>query len=99
VPFKNPLLVVQYRERLEAAFAKYPGGTDLLHRLLDNVRNSLVHGLHSIFLFGAILMAAGLLVNFFLRDIPLRRRSTGPAPEQAAAPEAGFDQAAVGVGD
>jgi EmrB/QacA subfamily drug resistance transporter len=98
-PFKNPLLVVQYRERLEAAFGKYPGGTDLLHRLLDNVRNSLVHGLRSIFLLGAILMAAGLLVNFFLRDIPLRRRPTAPAQEQAAASEAAFDQAVVEVGD
>lgn len=89
-PFKNPLLVVQFRSRLEAAFGQYPGGLDLLHRLLDNVRNSLVHGLHSIFLMGAILMAAGLLVNLFLRDVPLRGRPT--APEE---PKAAYDQVAV----
>jgi EmrB/QacA subfamily drug resistance transporter len=85
-PFKNPLLVVQFRQRLEEAFGKYPGGLDLLHKLLDNVRNSLVHGLHSIFILGAMLMAAGLLVNLFLREVPLRRRPTAPAAEQAAEP-------------
>jgi EmrB/QacA subfamily drug resistance transporter len=94
-PFKNPLLVVQLRSRLEAAFGKYPGGLDLLHRLLDNVRNSLVHGLHSIFLMGALLMAAGLLVNLFLRDVPLRQRPTVPAPGDEVPPEAAFEQAAV----
>jgi MFS family permease len=94
-PFKNPLLVVQYRSRLEAAFGRYPGGLDLLHRLLDNVRNSLVHGLHSIFLLGALLMAAGLLVNLFLREVPLRGRPTVPAPENEVSSEAGYGQAVV----
>jgi EmrB/QacA subfamily drug resistance transporter len=98
-PFKNPLLVVQFRARLEAAFGQYPGGLDLLHRLLDNVRDSLVHGLHSIFFLGTLLMAAGVLVNLFLREVPLRRRPTAPAPEQAAAPEAGFEQAVAEIGD
>ncbi len=94
-PFKNPLLVVQFRSRLEAAFGRYPGGLDLLHRLLDNVRNSLVHGLHSIFLLGALLMAAGLLVNLFLREVPLRGRPTVPAPENGVSSEAGYGQAVV----
>jgi EmrB/QacA subfamily drug resistance transporter len=94
-PFKNPLLVVQLRSRLEAAFGKYPGGLDLLHRLLDNVRNSLVHGLHSIFLMGAILMAVGLLVNLFLRDVPLRQRPAVPAPESDVTSEAEYGQAVV----
>jgi EmrB/QacA subfamily drug resistance transporter len=89
-PFNNPLLVVQFRSRLEAAFGQYPGGLDLLHRLLDNVRNSLVHGLHSIFLLGALLMAVGLLVNLFLRDVPLRGRPTVPEKEKAD-----FEQVAV----
>lgn len=89
-PFSNPLLVVQFRSRLEAAFGQYPGGLDLLHRLLDNVRNSLAHGLHSIFLIGALLMAVGLLVNLFLRDVPLRGRPA--VPEE---PKAAYDQVAV----
>ncbi len=71
-------LRAQFRSRLEAAFGQYPGGLDLLHRLLGNVRNSLVHGLHSIFLLGAILMGAGLLVNLLLRDVPLRGHPSAP---------------------
>ncbi|HEV2989169.1 MAG TPA: MDR family MFS transporter [Candidatus Angelobacter sp.] len=78
-PFNNPLLVVQYRDRLEAAFGQYPGGTALLHRLFDNVRNALVHGIHAIFVVGAVLMASVVVVNFFLREIPLQKRAAAPA--------------------
>lgn len=73
-PFKNPLLVVQFRSRLEMAFGQYPGGTALLNRLMDNVRNALVHGLHAIFVIGAVLMVIGVVVNLFLREVPLRKR-------------------------
>jgi MFS family permease len=76
--FKNPLLVVQFRSRLEAAFGQYPGGASLLHRLLENVRNALVHGLHAIFVIGALLMAVGLVVNLFLREVPLQKRAAAP---------------------
>jgi EmrB/QacA subfamily drug resistance transporter len=78
-PFNNPLLVVQYRDRLEAAFGQYPGGTALLHRLFENVRNALVHGLHAIFVIGTLLMVIGVVVNFFLREIPLQKRAAAPA--------------------
>jgi len=80
-PFKNPLLVVQYRARLEEAFGRYPGGTQLLHRLMDNVRSALVHGLHAIFVVGSLLMVIGVIINFFLREVPLRKRGV-PAPGQ-----------------
>ncbi len=86
--FKNPLLVVQFRSRLEAAFGQYPGGADLLHRLMENVRNALVHGLHAIFVIGALLMVIGVVVNFFLREVPLQKRAAAPpaaAPESQAA--------------
>lgn len=76
--FNNPLLVVQYRARLEAAFGQYPGGTALLHRLLENVRDALVHGLHSIFVIGALLMVAAVVVNLFLREVPLLKRNAVP---------------------
>lgn len=85
VAFQNPLLVVQFRSRLEAAFGQYPGGTALLHRLLENVRDALVHGLHAIFVIGASLMVIGVVVNFFLREVPLRKRVSAsaapPTPE------------------
>jgi len=76
--FKNPLLVVQYRSQLETAFGQYPGGANLLHHLMDNVRNALVHGLHAIFVIGTSLMVIGVVVNFFLREVPLQKRAAAP---------------------
>ena len=80
-PFKNPLQLVQIRPRLEAAFGRFPGGTALLHRLFENVRDALVHGLHTIFFIGALLMAVGIVVNLFLREVPLKKRAA-PAPAE-----------------
>ena len=79
VAFKNPLQLVAIRQRLEIAFGRFPGGTELLHKLLENVRDALVTGLHSIFVLGAALMVVGLLVNLFLREVPLRKRAAAPA--------------------
>ena len=73
-PFDNPLLLVQIRPRLESQFALFPGGTQLLHKLFENVRTALVVGTHAIFLMGAILMAIAVVVNLFLREVPLRKK-------------------------
>jgi len=78
-PFNNPLLLVQIRPRLEASFAKVPGGAEMLHKLLDNVRVALIGGLHAIFLMGAILMVVAIAANVFLREVPLRKKVHGPA--------------------
>lgn len=80
IPFREPLMLVQIRPQLEAAFSRYPGGTALLHQLLDNVRFALVDGLHAIFLTGAILMVLAVGANLLLRDVPLRKKH-GPAVE------------------
>jgi EmrB/QacA subfamily drug resistance transporter len=77
--FQEPLRLVQIRPRLEAAVARYPGGPELLHRLFENVRDALVHGLHAIFTIGTILMVIGVVVNLFLREVALRKRAA-PAP-------------------
>ena len=76
-PFNNPLQLLQIRPRLEAAFGRYPGGTALLHVLLNNVHDALVRGLHAIFLVGAVLMTVAVVVNLFLREVPLRKREAG----------------------
>jgi EmrB/QacA subfamily drug resistance transporter len=78
--FKEPLLLVQIRPQLDAAFAKIPGGLDLLRKLLANVRVALVQGLHAIFLMGAILMVVATIANMFLREVPLRKKVHGPDP-------------------
>ena len=65
------------------AFGAHPGGAALLHTLLDNVRDALVIGLHEIFVIGAILMTVGVVFNFFLRDVTLRKKGE-PMPEVSA---------------
>jgi len=74
-PFNNPLLLAQIRPQLEAGFGRYPGGPELLKLLLSNVRTSLVHGIHAIFLVGAIIMCGAVVLNAFLREVPLRGRA------------------------
>jgi len=71
-PFNNPLMLEQIRPQLEAGFARYPGGPQLLKVLFANVRTALVHGIHEIFFVGAIIMCAAVVLNLFLREIPLR---------------------------
>ncbi len=73
-PFSNPLMLQQIRPQLDAGFGKYPGGPQLLKVLLANVRTSLVHGIHEIFFVGAIIMCGAVVLNAFLREVPLRGR-------------------------
>jgi hypothetical protein len=73
-PFSNPLMLQQTLPQLEAGFGKYPGGLQLLKVLLANVRTALVHGIHEIFFVGAIIMCGAVVLNSFLREIPLRGR-------------------------
>lgn len=78
-PFANPLLLAQIRPQLETAFGRYPGGATLLNALFANVRTSLIHGLRVIFLVGAVIMCAAVLLNVVLREVPLRGHSSSPA--------------------
>ncbi len=71
-PFSNPLMLVQIKPRLVAAFAQYPGGKELLDVLMGNVRVALIHGLQVIFFAGAVAMALGIIVNLLLPEVPLR---------------------------
>jgi len=81
VPFKEPLMLMQIRPRLEAMYSLQPHGSDLLHLLLNNVRVALLEGLHYIFLAGAILMVGAVGANLLLRDIPLRKKTHAHAAE------------------
>ncbi|HML18654.1 MAG TPA: MDR family MFS transporter [Bryobacteraceae bacterium] len=79
--FSNPLMLPLIRPQLEAGFGRYPGGLQLLERLFANVKTSLVHGIHTIFVVGAAIMTCAILVNFALRELPLRgHASTVEAP-------------------
>jgi EmrB/QacA subfamily drug resistance transporter len=71
--FSNPLLLVQMRPRLEAAFGNSVGGQRVLHMLLANVRLALLNGLQHIFFASAVIMSLAVLLHLALRDVPLRR--------------------------
>jgi len=77
-PFNNPLMLAQIRPQLEAAFGHYPGGLQLLKLLMGNVRLSLIHGIHAIFVVGAIIMSCAVVLNAFLREVQLKSRMVEP---------------------
>ena len=74
--------------QLQQRFAQLPGGAQLLQTLLGNVKDSLVYAIQGSFLLGAVLMAVACVVNFFLKEVPLRRsfaEEVQPAPAAAEA--------------
>ena len=81
--FSNPLMLVQIRPQLEAAFGRVPGGSALLQTLFVNVKVALESGLHLIFVCSAIIMALAILLHLVLRTEPLRARAAAE-PELAA---------------
>jgi EmrB/QacA subfamily drug resistance transporter len=76
--FANPLLLVQVRPQMEAAFSRFPGGPALLQTLFDNVRASLASGLHLIYVCAAAIMVPAIILHLVLRDEPLRTRAAEP---------------------
>jgi EmrB/QacA subfamily drug resistance transporter len=80
--FSNPLMLVQIRPQLEAAFSRAPGGLALLQTLFANVKTSLESGLHVIFVCSAAIMTGAVLLHAALRSEPLRTRV--PEAETAA---------------
>ena len=82
--FSNPLMLGPMMPRLQAAFGKYPGGLELLHRLLGNVRSGLIHGLNRIFLASAVIMTLSILLHLMLKDIKLRANQPAPTDQPPA---------------
>ena len=76
--FSNPLLLVQVRPQMEAAFSRFPGGSALLQTRFDNVRASLDSGIHLIFVCSAVIMVFAVLLHLLLRSEPLRTRVAEP---------------------
>jgi MFS family permease len=66
--FDNPLQLVFARPNLDATVAQIANGRVLLANLFDGARAGLLSALHSIFLFGAGIMALSFALNLFLSD-------------------------------
>lgn len=71
--FDNPLQLAQLKPMLEQQFGAQPGGAALLQMLLQNSKESLFYAIQASFFLGAALVAIGFVVNFFLKEIPLRK--------------------------
>jgi EmrB/QacA subfamily drug resistance transporter len=84
-PFKNPLQLVQILPQLQAQFAQIPNGLQFLQAMLTNVKESLVYAIQGSFLLGAVLVAVACGVNFFLKELPLRKSFAEPVPATAQA--------------
>jgi EmrB/QacA subfamily drug resistance transporter len=82
--FQNPLMLAQVRPQMEAVFSRQAEGIALMQRLMASVRLGLVHGLHQIFLTSAIMMACALVLNVFLKSVPLRAHHDAPKMEPPA---------------
>jgi len=82
--FNNPLLLVQMRPMLEGAFGHVPNGLAMMQAMMQNVKTSLVHGLHLIFVSSMFVMFGAFVLNLLLKNVPLRTHH-GHAPEKPAA--------------
>lgn len=86
-PFENPLQLAQQLPQLQAQFAALPNGAQVLNALLGDVRDALVGALQGVFLMGAVLSAVALVANFFLKEIPLRKRQARAEVTEAISPK------------
>ena len=59
-----------------------PNGLDLMQSLMLSVRESLVHGLHLIFVSSACVMGGAVVLNLLLKNVPLRTHHA-PSAEPA----------------
>ena len=104
--FDNPLQLAQILPQLQQQFGQTPAGAQLLPVLLTNVKESLVYAIQGSFLLAAVLLAIALIVNFFLQDLPLKKRGedtvaaevNAAAPNATAAPGQAVQVAAQGQG-
>jgi len=80
-PFQNPLMLAQMRTQLVDSFGRLAGGPELLKQLMASVRMSLVHGINLIFVSSAVIMAAAVVLNLLLRNVPLHHGAPKPEPQ------------------
>jgi hypothetical protein len=73
--FDNPLRLFFAPPNLEVPFSQIANGQVLLATLLAGARIGLLSALHSIFLFGAGLMAVSFVLNLFVSDKPAQKES------------------------
>jgi len=79
-PFDNPLQIFHMKARLVESFSQLPHGQPLLAGMFAAVRDSLQSSLRVIFFLSAVVMAATLLLNVLMKEVPLRKWDKRAAP-------------------
>lgn len=79
-PFDNPLQIFHMKARLVESFSQLPDGHGLLTGMFTAVRTGLQSSLRVIFFLSAVVMAATLLLNVLMKEVPLRKWDKRSAP-------------------
>ncbi|GER90975.1 MFS transporter [Dictyobacter vulcani] len=84
--FDNPniLLSKDTQDKIMKGFQSFPGGKQIYDQILEAVKIGLAQGIHNVFIFSVCFMVTGLLLVFFLKEIPLRS-GRGKATADSAA--------------
>ena len=81
--FHNPLSVQHNVGSLSTTLAGIPNGFAIQQQLLTEVKQAFSWSLDAIFLVGAIIMLACFFLNFFLKEVPLRKAAQEPGAAPA----------------
>ncbi len=71
-------MLAQNLPQMRAVFSQTADGIATMERLMGVVRLALVHGLHLIFLTSSIMMIGALVLNIFLKSVPLKAHHEAP---------------------
>jgi hypothetical protein len=81
---KNPqaLMSAEAQAQLQGILSQAGQGSELLPQVLQALREALGSALSQVFLFALFAVVIAFLVNFFIKEIPLRKQHTviGPPP-------------------
>jgi EmrB/QacA subfamily drug resistance transporter len=69
---QNPQSLMDGEKLKEVQASLPPEVQEIFGKMMELVRESLSYSLTNVFLIGAVVMSAGFLITFFLREIPLR---------------------------
>jgi ABC-type dipeptide/oligopeptide/nickel transport system permease subunit len=82
--FNNPniLLSPDAQKQMKQQFGQMPNGLQIYEQLMHAVKVGLATGVHNVFLISIGFMIVGLVLAFFIKELPLRGRAPRKALEE-----------------
>lgn len=76
--FENPniLLSPEAQTTMTQQFQQLPNGMQIYGQLVDAVKQALAQGIHNVFVISICILLLGFVAVFFLKELPLRGRSS-----------------------